>query len=74
VTRPPAGFGDPTCAHDVRSEGVCERCGNCSHDVILNGACLYCGTSELDPIALSPKPPADFIPAEALVRTKSPKK
>ncbi len=68
TTRPPAGFGDPTCVHAERVEGVCARCGNCGHDVILNGACLYCGTTDLDPVAMSPK--KDFIPADALVRKK----
>lgn len=68
TSRPPAGFGDPTCPHVERVEGVCIRCGNCIHDVILNGACLYCGTTELDPIAMSPK--KDVIPAASLVRKK----
>jgi hypothetical protein len=66
---PPAGPGDPTCAHPVREAGVCVRCGHCEHAVILNGACYFCGTTELDPIALSPKKPA-VIPAEQLVRKK----
>ena len=42
--------------------------GDCAHDVVLNGACFYCGTTELDPIAMSPKPLV--IPAESLVRKK----
>lgn len=66
---PPAGFGDPTCPHDARHEGVCTRCGHCEHDVILNGACFLCGTTDLDPIALSPKK-LDVIPASLLVRKK----
>jgi hypothetical protein len=66
--RPPAGFGDPTCPHVERFEGVCTRCGHCEHGVILNGACLYCGTTDLDPVAMSPK--KDFIPADSLVRKK----
>jgi len=67
---PPAGFGDPTCAHTERREGICVRCGHCAHDVILNGACFLCGTTELDPIALSPKKPPAVIPPESLVRKK----
>jgi hypothetical protein len=66
---PPAGYGDPTCAHAVREHGVCRRCGHCVHDVILNGACYYCGTTDLDPIALSPRPPS-VIPPGQLVRKK----
>jgi hypothetical protein len=69
VTTPPPGFGDPTCPHVERVEGVCARCGHCLHDVILNAACMYCGTTDLDPVALSPKKPA-VIPAQALVRKK----
>ncbi len=64
-----AGSGDPTCAHADREHGVCTRCGHCEHDVVLNGACFYCGTTDLDPIAMSPKPPA-VIPAQRLVRKK----
>ena len=55
------------CLHAERREGVCVACGHCAHDVILNGACLACGTTELDPIALSPKPAA-LIAAERLAR------
>jgi hypothetical protein len=69
VTRPPAGFGDPTCPHVERDDGVCVRCGHCAHEIILNGACFVCGTTELDPIAMSPKKPA-LIAAEALARKK----
>jgi len=67
MTRPPPGFGDPTCAHDERSEGVCASCGHCEHAVILNGACFLCGTTDLDPIAQSPKP---LIAASRLSRKK----
>lgn len=63
------GPGDPACAHPTRVEGVCTTCGHCAHDMILNGACFYCGTTDLDPIALSPKPPA-LIAAERLARKK----
>jgi hypothetical protein len=59
------------CTHPERREGVCTACGDCSHDVILNGACLACGTTELDPIARSPKPGiAALIAPDALVRKK----
>jgi hypothetical protein len=69
---PPPGYGDPTCAHAAREDGVCTLCGHCAHDVILNGACYYCGTTDLDPIDLSPKKPAPaaVIPASQLVRKK----
>jgi hypothetical protein len=66
---PPAGPGDPTCPHLERHEGVCVRCGHCAHELILNRACYFCGTTDLDPIALSPKKPA-VIPPAALVRKK----
>lgn len=70
TTTPPAGYGDPTCAHAERnSEGICVRCGHCRHEVLLNRACLLCGSTDLDPIALSPKRPA-VIPVDALVRKK----
>ena len=60
------------CAHAERRDGVCVACGDCVHDVILNGACFYCGTTDLDPVALSPKklPPA-LIPATRLKRDKA---
>lgn len=58
------------CPHTARTEGVCDACGHCEHEVILNGACFYCGTTELDPIALSPKKPAGLIAAERLARKK----
>jgi hypothetical protein len=69
-----AGPGDPSCPHAERAAGVCVRCGHCDHELILNGACYFCGTTELDPIALSPKkpgpaPPA-LIPANQLTRKK----
>jgi hypothetical protein len=66
---PPPGYGDPTCLHSARENGICTRCGHCAHELILNGACYYCGTTDLDPIALSPKPPA-VIPPDQLVRKK----
>ncbi|MEO8703773.1 MAG: hypothetical protein ABI867_27230 [Kofleriaceae bacterium] len=68
MTQPPPGFGDPTCAHVERHEGICTRCGHCLHEVILNAACFLCGSTDLDPIAMSPKPVV--IPAGALVRKK----
>jgi len=54
------------CAHAERRDGVCTRCGDCAHELILNRACFYCGTTDLDPIALSPKKPAELIPAASL--------
>jgi len=56
--------------HGVRENGVCTRCGHCAHELILNGACYYCGTTDLDPIALSPKQPPAVIPPDQLVRKK----
>lgn len=54
------------CAHPRRDdEGRCTACGHCAHEVVLNGACLYCGSTELDPVAMSPRPPA-LIPADRL--------
>lgn len=70
VTAPVPGPGDPSCPHTARSHGVCEACGHCEHDVILNGACFYCGTTDLDPIALSPKQPPELIRPERLTRPK----
>lgn len=67
---PTPGPGDPACAHATRTEGVCEACGHCEHDVILNGACFLCGTTDLDPVALSPKKTPDVIAADRLVRKK----
>jgi hypothetical protein len=69
MTTPPPGFGDPTCPHVERREGVCVKCGHCEHDVILNAACFLCGSTDLDPIAMSPKKPA-VIPATSLIRKK----
>ena len=70
MNRPPPGFGDPTCSHVERDDaGVCMRCGHCGHDVILNGACFICGSTEIDPIALSPKKP-QLISPEKLARKK----
>ena len=67
---PAAGPGDPTCPHVERIEGVCTVCGHCLHEVVLNAACFYCGTTELDPIAMSPKKLPELIPADRLVRKK----
>lgn len=66
---PTPGAGDPACAHVERSEGVCIVCGHCEHDVILNGACFLCGTTDLDPIAMSPKKDGLIAP-DKLVRKK----
>lgn len=67
---PAPGAGDAACSHPDRVEGVCAACGHCEHEVILNGACLACGTTELDPIALSPKKPPALIAPDALVRPR----
>lgn len=64
------GAGDPACPHAEREERVCTRCGHCEHDLVLNGACFHCGTTELDPIAMSPKQPPALIPPDRLVRKK----
>jgi hypothetical protein len=56
-----------TCHHDHRTDGVCDACGDCVHDVILNRACYYCGSTDIDPRAISPKPP-EVIAPERLVR------
>lgn len=58
------------CPHTDRREGRCTACSDCLHDIILNGACFICGTTELDPIALSPKKPPALIPADQLARKK----
>ncbi len=58
------------CKHETRVEGVCTACGDCLHEVILNGACFLCGTTELDPIAMSPKKPPQLIPVGSLARKK----
>lgn len=58
------------CPHTERREGVCTVCGDCLHEVILNGACFLCGTTDLDPIALSPKKSAALIAPDQLTRKK----
>jgi hypothetical protein len=65
-----AGPGDPTCPHPARDEGVCTACGHCLHDVILNGACFLCGTTDLDPVAMSPKKAAPLVTVDQLLRKK----
>jgi hypothetical protein len=60
------------CTHLERTNGVCDACGDCEHDVILNGACFHCGTTDLDPVAISPKKPPEVIAPERLVRKKPP--
>ena len=59
-----------TCEHSERRDGICTACGHCLHALILTGACFYCGTTELDPIALSPKKPAELISPDRLARKK----
>ncbi len=49
---------------------MCDVCGHCEHDVILNGACFYCGTTEIDPVAISPKKSPALIAPERLTRKK----
>jgi hypothetical protein len=58
------------CPHTERRDGRCVACGDCLHEVILNGACYICGTTDLDPIALSPKKPPALIAPDHLVRKK----
>jgi hypothetical protein len=64
-----AGAG-AACAHPQRIDGVCTTCGHCLHELVLNGACYYCGGTDLDPVALSPKPAEQIVPASRLVRGK----
>lgn len=61
--RPPAA-----CEHPERVDGICTACGHCLHELILNRACYYCGSTDLDPVALSPKPAEQIVPASRLVR------
>ncbi len=62
------------CPHTTRENSVCVACGHCDHELILNAACYYCGTTDIDPVAISPKQPAQapVIPAASLVRKKYP--
>ena len=59
----------PDCPHTERREGRCVACGDCLHEIILNRACFICGTTDLDPIALSPKKEG-LVPPGQLVRKK----
>ena len=52
-----------------RFSGLADKL-HCTHEVVLNGACLRCGTSDLDAIAMSPKPAADIIPISRLEKPK----
>jgi len=73
---PDAGASDvgtAGCMHAERVDGVCAACGHCLHEVILNGVCYFCGGSDIDPVAVSPKPAPAFVPASRLVRMRSPK-
>lgn len=55
------------CKHERRDDlGLCPDCGDCTHEVILNGACMACGTTEIDPVARSPRP--ELIPPDRLRR------
>ncbi len=58
------------CKHTERRDGLCVACGDCLHELVLNGACYYCGTTDLDPIAMSPKKPPSLVPPDQLVRKK----
>jgi exodeoxyribonuclease V alpha subunit len=44
----------------ARDSGLASRLRDvvraCTHDVILNGACLACGSTDIDPVARSPRP------------------
>lgn len=68
---PPApGPGRGDCAHQHRDDNdVCLACGHCAHTLILNAACYHCGTTELDPIALSPKKLPALVPLDRLRRS-----
>jgi hypothetical protein len=69
VTSSPPRQDNLDCPHAERNEGVCVACGHCLHEVILNGACFLCGTTDLDPIALSPKKPL-LVSPDRLIRKK----
>ena len=59
------------CPHPSYHDGRCTVCGQaCEHDIILNGACYHCGSTELDGVALSPKPRDQLIPSAHLLRTR----
>ena len=66
---PAPGPGRPDCDHPRRDGGVCQVCGHCEHDVILNLACLACGSTDLDPVARSPKP-VSLVPADRLTKRR----
>jgi len=54
-----------SCDHrDRDAGGLCPACGDCTHEVILNGACLACGSTDIDPVARSPR--QDLIPLDRL--------
>jgi hypothetical protein len=38
------------------------------HEVILNGACYHCGSTDIDAVAISPKPAEHVVPVGRLVR------
>ena len=59
-----------TCSHTTRADGVCTACGHCMHEVVLNGACYFCGATELDGVALSPRPADTIIPVARLHQKK----
>ena len=61
------------CEHPERVDGICTVCGHCTHEIILNHACYYCGSSDIDGIAVSPKPAEAIVPVSRLVRSAKPK-
>lgn len=76
MTPPPGTDSKPmcdpaSCPHVERRDGVCVHCGDCLHEIILNGACYFCGSTDLDGVAVSPKPADAIIPADRLVRKKT---
>jgi hypothetical protein len=70
---PPTSRSTPagaSCAHPARVDGICTACGHCAHEIILNRACYFCGSTDIDALAVSPKPMAALVPAHALVRKR----
>lgn len=66
----PAQTPSLPCLHPEREDGVCTTCGHCLHEIILNGACYFCGSTDIDAVAVSPKPVNSFVPAHRLVRKR----
>jgi hypothetical protein len=53
-------------------DGVCAACGDCLHEIILNGACYHCGSTDIDALAVSPKPAEQIVPVGRLLRRDGP--